>query len=191
MLGATALAETPNRRDIWKAAYDEHAAAVLRFLSRRLGSREDAEDLLHETFVRAMRAEERLREPAKVRSYLFATAQNLLRNHHRRTSGVPFEVLGEEAERVADPGAVAADSAVFLRGLVERLASLADELSPAHRAAFQLGLVERLPYQEIAIRTGWSLSLVKVNVHRARRRLVEGLGEVVAGAVRRHFDGTV
>jgi RNA polymerase sigma factor (sigma-70 family) len=131
---------------------------------------------MQETFVRAMRSAEGLREPARVRSYLFTTAHNLVRNHHRRAKVSPL--VGSAPEREpADHGS--SDARVRLRGLLERLAELLSSMPDAHRQAFELGVLDRLPYREIADRTGWTLAQVKINVYRARRRAVDGLADVL------------
>jgi hypothetical protein len=58
---------TESRLGFWRAVFAEHGAAVLAYLRLRLRRREDAEDLLHETFMWAIRAGEALREDEKVR----------------------------------------------------------------------------------------------------------------------------
>ena len=45
----------------------------------------------------------------------------------------------------------------------------------AHRRAFQLAIAEQHSYADVARQTGWSLSQVKINVYRARKRLIAGL----------------
>ena len=45
------------------------------------------------------------------------------------------------------------------------------------RRAFELGVLHRRPYAEISELTGWSVSKVKVNVYRARKKLITALNE--------------
>ena len=68
----------------WMTTYEEHGSAVMAFLTSRTGRRDVAEDLLQETFVRAIRARPTLPDPAGVRSYLFTTAQHLLISRYRK-----------------------------------------------------------------------------------------------------------
>ncbi len=167
----------------WRTAYAEHGAAVLAFLRRRLPRREDAEDLLHETFVRAIRAGGALRDAGKVRAYLLSIAHRQLLNHHRRRPAALFseqdEAFAESLAEHVDPGAEAPDGLAAERELRAHLETEIRALPAALRQAFELGAVQKLPYAEIAARTGWSLSLVKVNVYRARKRLIAGLAAVV------------
>ena len=162
----------------WKHAYVDHGPAILAFLRSRLGQADVAEELMQETFVRAIRSAERLRDANKVRSYLFTTAHNLIRNHHRRTTASPLVPADDEHE-IADSDA--ADAHARLRSLVDRLTVVLEAMPEAHRRAFELGVLDRIPYREIARQTGWSSSQVKINVYRARQRVIRELAE--------YFDG--
>ena len=158
----------------WRGAYEEHGPSVLAFLRSRLGSREDAEELLQETFVRAMRTDSPLREKEKVRGYLFTTAHNLLRNRARRAQVSPIV----SAVPLCDPEETeATDARARLRALCERLDTVLEGMSADHRRAFELGVIDKTPYREIAQQTGWSLSQVKVNVYRSRKRAVQELAD--------------
>jgi RNA polymerase sigma-70 factor (ECF subfamily) len=162
----------------WEATYDTHAPSILAFLRSRTGRREEAEDLLQETFVRAMRAG--VRETGSVRSYLFTIAHHLMINRLRQPRPVlASELEGDEAEPLdALPGGeTPTDAAARAGELRRRLAALRATLSPAYRQALDLGILERLPYREIARHTGWTLAQVKINVHRARRRAMEALAD--------------
>jgi RNA polymerase sigma-70 factor (ECF subfamily) len=181
----------------WQAAYEEHAPAVLAFLDRRLPSREEAEDLLQETFMRAIRAGNARQD--RLRYYLLTTARHLLVNRLRRPRlVVAADVLarthggddeGEPDQRplenVADRGASPERNAAwsaFRAGLARALATLTPDL----RRAFRLGVVERHPYAEIMRLTGWTLPQVKTNVFRARQRVLAALGERLEDAVWSH-----
>jgi len=53
---------------VWPTAYANFGPEILGFLTRRLGNREEAEDLTQETFIRALDAHDRLRDESKLRS---------------------------------------------------------------------------------------------------------------------------
>ncbi|HNX50428.1 MAG TPA: RNA polymerase sigma factor [Thermoanaerobaculaceae bacterium] len=183
MAGALPSEGSGSTAGFWRTAYAEHGTAVFAFLCSRLRRHEDAEDLLHETFVRAIRAGDALREAGKVRSYLLSIAHRQLLNHHRRRREPLFseqgEAFSEELAERPDPRPVTTDGPASERELATHLAAEIEALPAALREAFALGALQKLPYAEIAARTGWSLSLVKVNVYRARKRLIAGLARVV------------
>jgi RNA polymerase sigma factor (sigma-70 family) len=197
MVGTPETQQEHGTTSFWHGAYEAHAPAVLAFLGRRLPSREEAEDLLQETFVRAMRAGNAREE--HLRYYLLTTARHLLVNRFRRPRlVVSADVLathradGESPaddrsplEAVADPALSPERDAAWsaFRGALDRAVSA---LSPDLARAFQLGVVERHPYADIMRATGWSLAQVKSNVFRARHRVIAILGERLEDALWSH-----
>ncbi len=162
----------------WSNAYRRHGRAVRSFLLRRLGSREEADDLCQETFMRAMKARERLRDPSKLPPYLFRIAHNLLANHYRRRRVVSAESdLGGELELAADPARYSPEARQDWRELAEAVCVQLQALPAEQRRAFELGVLQRRPYAEISELTGWSRSKVKINVYRARQKLITGLSD--------------
>ena len=163
----------------WQGAFRDHGGEVLAFLASRMPRRQDAEDLLQETFVRAIRSSARLQRRESVRSYLFSIAHHLSLNHLRRRREVLFSEGGEGIATAVEamPAREAGPEAeARLADLVRAIPPARDRLGPALARAFDLGVVERRPYAEIAAQTGWSLAQVRVNIHRARKRMLRELG---------------
>jgi len=166
--------------DFWQTAYAEHATSVKTFLERRLGRREEAEDLLQETFVRAIRADS-FQAGGNLRAYLLRIARNLLINRFRRprlvVAAEPPPTGGDAFDQVADRQARSPEESTALSDFERRLRQALMEMKPAHRRAFELGVLEGQSYREVAESTGWSVGQVKINVYRARRKLLEELGD--------------
>ena len=115
--------------------YVEHRDAVFGFLARRLG-RAAAEDAFQETFLRALRAYDRLQHGRHLRAWVFTIAARVAidSSRSRPSDGVSL------AEDIA-----AEDS----RPAYLELEHLADELPPTERAAVVLRYGYDLPYAEI------------------------------------------
>ena len=142
----------------WSRAYEEYGPDVLQFLRHRLWSRQDlAEDLLQETFARAMNAGTPVRDPSRIRAYLLQIANNLVIGQGRKFGRVDSE---------SDLG-----PAANLELHTDQKAP--DPLEASGVAQFQ----ERVPYAEIAREYGWTLSKVKSCVFRARKTLMDELVE--------------
>jgi RNA polymerase sigma-70 factor, ECF subfamily len=156
---------TPDRLSQLFKAYH---TPLVRFLTRRLGDRDSAEEIAQETFVRALRQETITSE----RSWLFAVASNLVRDEARRDARERkrLELIQShaEAELASEPEPTAVERAeeqAFARQAIEMLAE-------RDRDAL-LMREEGLGYEEIAEALGLSVGSVGTTLSRARRRLME------------------
>jgi RNA polymerase sigma-70 factor, ECF subfamily len=141
--------------------------ALVRYLTRRLGDRDWAEEVAQETFVRALRQETITNE----RAWLFAVATNLVRDAARKDARRRrhLALLAEqEKESAVEPETTLleqAQEAAFARKAVDSLAER-DRLALLMRE-------EGLDYGEIAEALSLSPGSVGTTLSRARRRLVE------------------
>jgi len=173
---------------VWRSAWVAEHAALLGFLRRRLRDDEAAEDLLQETFVRAMRSG-RVEKAEELRPYLFTIAQNLVADHWRRR----FRLVPRQSEPpgadgldgVADERSESPEAAAGRKGLERRVRAALALLPERYRQAFRLAAIEQRSYREIGELTGWSLDQVRINVHRARRRLIDELGDGLVAEMRK------
>ena len=141
---------------------------LVRYLTRRLGDRDWAEEVAQETFVRALR-QERIESE---RGWLYAVATNLVRDEARRDERRrrQLQLLADEARAVElePPGPTqlerAQEAALARRAL--------DQLAERDRNAL-LMREEGLDYDEIAAALGLSRGSVGTTLARARRRLAE------------------
>jgi len=154
----------------WEHAYVLHGPALLRYLRRLVADSAAAEDLMQDTFERAVRAT-RVPEPTDLRPWLYRIATNLAVYHlrrRRRFAFLPFS--GNEGEE-RTPFDAEGD-------LVRR----ALRAIPAEQAAvLVLRLHERFSRAEIAQLIGVSERTVKERLERGR--------ESFARAYRRQVDG--
>lgn len=168
-----------DNRQYWHGVYEEHGPSILAFLVNRLGERADAEDLLQETFVRAIRAHDNLRDASKLKSYLFSVAHNLMVNHVRKKrpsrldQGADLEM--NPLDMIADTESLGPDDEATLSDLNGHVARTMEMMSERYRVAFQLGVLEGRSYTEICRSTGWNMGQVKINIHRARKQMIDAL----------------
>jgi RNA polymerase sigma-70 factor (ECF subfamily) len=163
----------PMRDEDFEALYAAEAQHLFAFLAYRTGDRVLAEDLMADAFERALRARggfDRRRGSAK--TWLYAIALNLLRDHARR-AGAEVRAL----ERVGGPGVGGAVDDVRLEGVGERdaLMRALAALSPEEREAVALRFGADLTVPEVARALGEPLSLVEGRVYRGLRKLRERL----------------
>src|SRR3954470_13483945 len=84
----------------FQVALDEHRDAVARFLVASVG-RQEADDILQETLLSALRAYPRLREGSNVRAWLFTIARNKALDEHRARARRPVPVAAGLEEAAA------------------------------------------------------------------------------------------
>jgi RNA polymerase sigma-70 factor (ECF subfamily) len=153
---------------------DRHAAACLRFATRMLGNRADAEDATQETLVRAYRALGRYEDREVFRTWLFSILVNRCRTAAMRRGRRDRRVIADEATLAG--AAVDSDAAaVDLHVELERALAALD---PDQREAFVLKHVEQWSYEEMAAATGVGVSALKMRVKRACERLQSLMAEV-------------
>jgi len=170
----------------WQTTFEQHGSAVMAFLASRLGRRDLAEDLLQDTFVRAMRTPVPLREPEKVRSYLLSTAHRLILNRRRKRRPLLFSELGatpqegsEKELRFVESDGATLDELTDLRTLRGRLEGVLAELPPPQRRAFELVVLGQMSYAEAAEQEGWTVDQVRMNVYRGRKGAISRLRELL------------
>jgi RNA polymerase sigma factor (sigma-70 family) len=147
--------------------FARHAEDVRRYVLMVLRNRSDADDVVQQTFLKALRALRSGVRPQRPRPWLIAIAHNECRMHFRRASRRPFEV---DLELAAE--AVAAEEG---SESVEAVRDALDQLAPKQRSALVLRELEGRSYAEIAQLLELSESAVETLLFRARRALREQL----------------
>jgi RNA polymerase sigma-70 factor (ECF subfamily) len=148
-------------------------APLVRYLTRRLGDRDWAEDVAQETFLRALRQATIVSE----RAWLFAVATNLVRDQARAQTRQRrhLELLAEEAREAHAPAPDEAIERAHERMLARKAL---DALTERDRSAL-LMREEGLDYDEIANALELSAGSVGTTLARARKRLVEAYEALV------------
>ena len=159
------------RRDDFERLYAEHAQPLYGFLAYRTGDPMLAEDLLADTFERALRARARFdRRKASEKTWLYAIALNLLRDSARRAK---TEARAIERMPGETPGPADALAAVEHRDEIQRALTI---LSDEEREAIALRFGGDLTVPEIAKLLKQPLPRVEGRVYRSLRKLRDALG---------------
>lgn len=162
-----------------------HMDAVFSFALRLSGSRDQAEDLVQDTYLRAFRAWDQYTPGTQCKSWLFTICRNVfLRQHERgqrhdeivsenvdRSSG-PFDVVNPVWVRAvsADPEGEFFDSIVD-EVVLQQIQGLPED----YRTAVLLSDLEGFSYREIAEMTDVPVGTVKSRLFRGRRILQSAL----------------
>ena len=147
--------------------YRRYSGELFGYLFSLARSRADAEDLLSETFIRALKGLASFRGESSVRTWLYAIARNVWLEHMRKTRRIENidDLLGVYVEDSV------ADSAMA-RIAVSRVREYLADMDERTRNIVVLRS-EGYGYEEIAARQGISASSARVIEHRARKKLRE------------------
>lgn len=152
---------------------ERHAQGIARFVAS-LGERDEVEEVVQDTFVRAFGSLDSFRGESTFRTWLLTIARNLLRDRQRgrKRSRNLVEIHDEDIVSSSDAleGTVAAETEQRLRAAVETL-------SPMQRSIFTLRVTEGLSYKEIAIAVGSTEGAARVHYHNAVRVIREKIDE--------------
>lgn len=160
-------------RELYAELVKRHQDALYRYALGMVGSGDAAADLVQDTLVRAYTRIGSCRDPERFGAWAFRILRNACLDHlkNRRRRDVTLD---------ADAPYTAGDdpSREVERSDLQRVIARAlGELPTAQREAFLMKHVEELSYEEIAERTGASVSALKMRVLRAREALHARLGD--------------
>ena len=150
---------------------DRYKDRLMNVIGRMLSSKEEAEDVVQETFVRVHQHRQSFNFKHCFSTWIYTIALNLARNELRKRRKFKFyditEMQGNEVEFAVDPK------------LPSRLPQVLDkairELPEKYKLAFILRDVQEMPYDEVAKVLSVPLGTVKSRVNRARLMLREKL----------------
>ena len=173
--------------DAFEHFVDLYYGKVFRYSYSMCGQREDAEEVAQETLMKVFESLDQLREPERLKPWVFRIAKNACLNKRRKSVFAPTHELSlddlrpdkdghtgriEIADWSALPEALASDSELH-----RALHAAVQELPYLYRATFLLRDVEGLSTEDAAHVLGVTTDVVKTRLHRARL------------ALRKHLDG--
>ena len=166
---------------------DEFSASILALLQplyatalRLTRNRADAEDLVQDSVVKALRFEERFTPGTNQKAWLYTILHNTWRNRRRDaardTVDVDSVAVEEAASLPGGPVALETPERILLRETLDAdLQTALDELPDAFREAVWLRDVEEFTYAEIAAMLDIPIGTVMSRISRGRRALFERL----------------
>lgn len=164
----------------------EHfAGRIFGFLYRMTGSRQDAEDLMQEVFVRLVRMIGVYQHDGRFEAWIFRIAANLARDRVRKVRRSPklLALVESDAESaslsgVTSMGDLAAadepvDAGLIREEAVDALHAALNELPAAEREVIMLRHFSQMTFKEIAEATSVPLGTALARGHRGLARLRE------------------
>jgi len=156
-------------------AYDRYALPLYSYCRSLLREPADAADAVQDTFLVATAKLRDLRDPARLRPWLYAVARNECLRRLRAGSALSaLEEAGDVPVQSAELGAEAE------RAEVQQLVRAAiDGLNPGERDVIELSLISELDNDELADALGVSRNHAHALLSRARSQLERSLGALI------------
>jgi RNA polymerase sigma-70 factor (ECF subfamily) len=162
----------------FRQLFDSHAEALRRYARRIVRSRETAEDLVQDVFLRLWHRWEQVEMGPDIRAYLFTVTRSRALDHLRRERtkaraaalALPRGITGDEP--ALSPDADRKLEADEISRAIERVLAT---MPPRRREIIALRLRHHLPTAVIAQRLGISPRTVEVHIARATKTLREQL----------------
>ena len=162
------MADKESDGELLENAYRQHRGQIYRFLRRRTGSHEEAEDLTQRVFADAAAALSASRPPDSRLPWLYAVAQRrYIDEVRRRQTAATAELAGGSAVASVDPS--------YGVSVAKALRRAIDGLPGDQRSVVVMKVFEERPFDEIAERLGSTEAACKMRFSRAIHRVREEL----------------
>ena len=170
--------------DSCRRIHEEYGRRILSFIYKMVDSREDAEDLTQNVFLRAFQELRSLQDAERFESWLYRIARNEVYQAYRKKRGEPaiadpagLEREGEHVEfEPADRRPTPQDKMLHAE-LGSTIREVLQSLPPKLREVFVLAVIHEKSYAEISEIVGRSLLSVKTDIFRARQYARKSLGQ--------------
>ena len=152
---------------------ERHADALARFVAS-IGERNDVEEVVQDTFVRAFASLDGFRGDSALRTWLFTIARRLVLDRRRAARRRVEQVEVHEGDAATEYDSL---DGVVADETQRRLRAAMDRLSPTQREVFVLRVSEGMSYREIADTVDTTEGAARVHYHNAMRAIKEFLDD--------------
>lgn len=185
------------RLEVFDEFVETFRTRIFQYSYLMCGHREDAEEVAQDTLLKVFENFGSLREPERVRSWVFRIAKNACLMKRRRSIFAPERELSLEEwshetnseggvqERQIPDGSARPDEEVLRMEMSSALAYAIQQLPPQYRSVILLRDMEELSTEETAEILDVSTDVVKQRLHRGRLALRKVLDEVLRPGARK------
>ncbi len=174
------LVERACQGDRWaeEALYYRHVSYIMGMVTRCLGNREEAEDVVQDTFAIGLDRLETVRQPQAVRGWFAQIAIRQVRRRLRRAKLVAAIGLGPSPDSIDLDELASHDSDAETRADLAAVGRILAAMPTNDRIAWTLRYIEGEPLDEVARFCGCSLATAKRRISAASAQLQLHLGTI-------------
>ena len=184
------MREENSRRKEFEETAMEHIESLYNMALRLVFNKEEAEDLVQETYLKAYRFFDSFQKGTNIKAWLYKILKNTFINKYRKEIATPGEILYEDLEAINSGLAYKQETnsteladtleskyADFSGLLEDDVKQALDSLPAEYREAILLSDVEELSYQDIAEIANVPIGTIKSRLNRGRKLLQKKLFE--------------
>lgn len=165
-----------NPQAAFRQLMDGYRNQIYLFCLRTVSRREDAEDIAQEVFIRAWKGLESFRGDSSLNTWIYRIAWNVCATFIEKKGRLPGMTSYEETSEedglsipqipTDEAGYGNFEDGQFLETIMHRIPE-------DYRLVVTMYYLQELSYEEICDVTGWTMSKVKVTLHRSKTKLRE------------------
>ncbi len=166
--GNLSVLESREERERFHKLFVEYREAVFRMAYAILRNREEAMDIVQDTYLKAMEKDKSLKKSRSVKGWLLKVARNLSIDRYRRQKSVPLETTETlQASEFTNDG----QSHILNMDLKDVIREVFPELPSREQEVFALRYYEDMTFREISVSLGVTEGTVKTLHHRVLTRI--------------------
>lgn len=160
------------RLDNFEELIQKHRKDIVNFHYRLVGNRFEAEDLAQDSFVKAYKKFDSLKEIDKAKSWLFSIARNVAVDFFRKNKNKAVALDNAILENYAAANAIDHQAAIASAEIAHELQQCVEQLNSEDRLIIRLLYYEGFSYREISTLLDMNSNTLKSRLHRARKSLL-------------------
>ncbi|MFJ7754170.1 RNA polymerase sigma factor SigX [Peribacillus muralis] len=160
--------------------YEKYHQEIYQFIYYMTKNRETAEDLMHEVYIRIMKAYERFEGKSSEKTWMYSIARNVTIDHFRKQKGWKDKIFANfdwDRQSIEDTKPMPEEVAI-LNDDIQSLYQCLNRCTTNQRSVIILRYIQGMSITETADILNWSESKVKTTQHRALKvikKLMEDL----------------
>jgi RNA polymerase sigma-70 factor, ECF subfamily len=166
---------------VFDELYQKYHHDVFQFLFYMVKSRELAEDLVQEVYIRVLKAYDRFEGKSSEKTWLFSIAKNVAIDHFRKHKGWKQRLLESfdmSARQVRDDQPLPEEMALQSEE-IQMMYKCLDQCTVDQRMVIIMRYIHELTISETAEALSWTESKVKTTQHRALKTLKKLMEEMI------------
>ena len=164
-----------NKETLISNYYSLHRNELLAYASRRLGDKDEAEDLVQNTYLRVLTTDKMLTAHT-LPALVYTICRNLINDYYRRRA---FHYEYEHYIKSSQIGEISMESVFFAADIIERMERGLARMPKKCREIYRMHILGGMRVSEISEQTGQKYKTVENRLGMARKQMRSYLRAVV------------